>query len=235
MKEEYFRWYSPHLGRDTQMLVFGHDGYPVIVFPTSMGNFAQNKDFGLIESARWFVEQGLIKIYCPDGIDNDSWYNKSIDPATRIHNHILYEKMIIDDVIHRAIFETWKTRVALAGCSFGAYHAVNLAFRHPDKVSHIFSMGGAFDIKQQLDGYYSDEVFYNNPPDFIPGLNLDDIKHLQIVLGTSENDMCKGQNYWFSDILNKKGLPHWLDERPFADHDWPIWKEMFPHYLSLIH
>ena len=38
-------------------------------------------------------------------------------------------------------------KVAVAGCSFGGYHAANFAFRHPGYVSHIFSMGGAFNIK----------------------------------------------------------------------------------------
>ena len=38
MKEEYFKWYSPHLHRDVQMLAFGHAGYPVVLYPTSMGS-----------------------------------------------------------------------------------------------------------------------------------------------------------------------------------------------------
>ena len=84
MKEEYFKWYSPHLNRDIEMLVFGHAGYPVILFPTSMGSFHENKDMGLIESARWYIEQGLIQIFCPSSIDKDSFYNKSIHPVHRI-------------------------------------------------------------------------------------------------------------------------------------------------------
>ncbi len=54
MKEEYFKWYSPHLNRDIEMLVFGHAGYPVILFPTSMGSYHENKDMGLIDSAKWY-------------------------------------------------------------------------------------------------------------------------------------------------------------------------------------
>ena len=37
----------------------------------------------LVESASWFVEQGLIQIYCPDSINELSWYNKEIHPADR--------------------------------------------------------------------------------------------------------------------------------------------------------
>ena len=39
MKREYHKWYSERLGRDMELLVFGHDGLPAIVFPTSQGRF----------------------------------------------------------------------------------------------------------------------------------------------------------------------------------------------------
>ena len=55
MKEEYFKWYSPHLHRDVQMLAFGHAGYPVVLYPTSMGSFHENRDMGLIGAAEWFI------------------------------------------------------------------------------------------------------------------------------------------------------------------------------------
>jgi esterase/lipase superfamily enzyme len=47
------------------MLVFGDRGFPVILFPTTKGRYHQNKDFGLIESVKWFVDQGLVKIIAP--------------------------------------------------------------------------------------------------------------------------------------------------------------------------
>ena len=83
MKEEHFNWYSQTLSKNIDMLVYGHAGYPVIIFPTTMGRYYESKDFKLIESARWFLEQGLIQIYCPDSIDAHSWYNKSIHQIGR--------------------------------------------------------------------------------------------------------------------------------------------------------
>lgn len=61
------------------MLVYGHAGYPVIIFPTTMGRYHESKDFGLIDTASWFVEQGLIQLYCPDSIDVASGEIKTID------------------------------------------------------------------------------------------------------------------------------------------------------------
>ncbi len=238
MKEEYVRWYTPHLSRDIEMLVFGHSGYPVIAFPTSYGRHYQNKDFGLIGSVAPLIDAGQVKIYCPDAIDTDSWYNRSIHPADRVKTHMAYERVIVHEVIERARWETGSPKVATAGASFGGYHAANLAFRHPDKVGYLFSLSGSFDIKQFLDGYYDDNCYFNNPVDYLPNLHdpgqLGLIRQMGIVLGTSEHDICLGANHQLAGILRQKDLPHWLDVRPNAVHDWPVWREMFPVYLSQI-
>ena len=233
MKEEYIKWFSPNLGQETEMLVFGESGYPVIIFPTSMGRYYQNKDFKLIESVADFINNGLVKIYCPDSIDLQSWYNKQCHPSERAKNHNRYDNMILHELIPTILNGTGYNKVALAGCSFGGYHALNFGFRHPEITSYIFSMAGAFDIKPQVDGYYDNDVYFNNPPDFIPNLNDPSIWNMGIVLGTSDLDICLQSNIEMSEILNKKGIKHWLDIRKGV-HDWPVWREMFPYYLSLI-
>ncbi len=232
MKEQYFKWHNKHMNAEMEMLVFGEKGYPVIIYPTSMGSYTQNKDFQLIDAVEWFVNSGLIKEYTPSSIDNDSWYNKKIHPRDRVQNHMLYEKAILEDVVQRAMHETGFNKVALAGCSFGAYHATNFAFRHPDLVGYLINMGGAFDIKMQLDGYYDDNCYYNNPPDFIPGLENPALYEMGIIFGTGEKDSCLDKNQRMSNILSQKGIPHWLDVRPNANHDWPDWREMLPTYIS---
>ena len=233
MKEEHYKWYSPDLGMETEMLVFGERGTPVILFPTSMGRFFENKDFKLIESASWFIDNGLVRIYCPDGIDTYSWYNKNVHPSQRVQNHLCYDRMIYNDVVHKARVDCNAAKVVTAGCSFGAYHATNFAFKHPEAVSHVFNMGGAFDIKDQMDGYYDDNVYFNNPVDFIADASDENLWSLFVILGTAEHDFCKGANIYLSEILNRKGIKNWLDIR-YGNHDWPVWREMFPHYLSLL-
>ncbi|OCX50820.1 esterase [Mucilaginibacter sp. PPCGB 2223] len=234
MIEEYKRWYSRCLSRNLDMLIFGDRGYPVILFPTSMGRYYQNKDFGLLDSVAWFVDQGLVKIYCIDSIDEQSWYNKGIHPSDRARTHEAYDRMLNEELAPWASYETGVHRIAVAGCSFGGYHAANFAFKHPEKVAHMFSMGGAFNIKQFTDGFYSDEIFYNNPPDYLPGAGNAELWKMNIILGTGENDFCKGENIALSNILRQKDINHWLDIRPSAEHDWPAWREIFPHYLSTI-
>lgn len=220
------------------MLVFGNTGFPFIIFPTSKARYYQAKDFGLIESASKFIDSGIIKIYCPDSMDNDSWYNGSIHPAERVKTHVLYEHLILKDVIDFAIHDTGSKKVGLAGCSFGGYHAMNIAFKYPDKVKYLISMSGASDVKRLLDGYYDDNVYFNNPPDYLPNLNdewyLDRIKQIQIILGVGDDDICLEENLVMSEILKSKQIPHLLDVRKNSKHDWKYWNEMFPEYLSKI-
>jgi esterase/lipase superfamily enzyme len=232
LKEEHIKWFSPTLGGETEMLVFGHAGVPVIIFPTSMGSYHQNKDFLLIDAVAWFVENGLIKIYCPDSVDKHSFYNDTIHPSERIRNHVIYDRFILDEVVSRASEETGHHKVTVAGCSFGGYHAINFAFRHPSRVSNAFSMGGAFDITNHLDGYYDENVYYNNPVDYLGNLNDDNLWKMGIILGVGEQDFCLPQNNRLADIMRQKGMPFWLDVRPNAVHDWPVWREMLPTYFG---
>jgi len=231
MREELQKWYSPNLNKDMETLIFGHSGYPIILFPTSMGRYYEPKDFGLIGSVQHFIDEGKIKIYCPDSVDALSWYNKNIHPAERVKNHIWYDKFLLEELLPLAKNETGKDKVITAGCSFGGYHAANFSFRHPWTVSHILSMSGAFDITGQLDGFYNDDVYFNNPVDYLPNNINPEIWQLKIVLGTSDRDICKPDNERLSNILHQKGINHWLDIRPNADHDWPIWRAMFPEYI----
>ena len=234
MKEEYLKWYSPTLSKDIEMLVYGHAGYPVIVFPTTKGRYYESKDFKLIESARWFLEQGLVKIYCPDSVDALSWYNKGIHPADRVKNHIWYDKFILEEILNPISYHHGFHRVCVAGASFGGFHALNFAFRHPERVSHLFSMSGAFEVKSFMDGYYDENVYFNNPVDYMPNNNHPDLWNMNIVLGVGEWDICLEANQRMADILNRKNIPYWFDCRRWAKHDWPIWRDMFPHYLSTL-
>jgi esterase/lipase superfamily enzyme len=236
MNERYIRWWTPHLSRDFEMLAFGNGGgIPLVVFPTSFGRHTQTKDFGLTGAIAGYVDSGKITIYCPDSIDLDSFYNKEIHPADRMRTHNAYERVITHDVFDLARRECSVARVAVCGASLGAYHAANIAFRHPDAVSHLISLSGAFDISSFFDGYYDDNIYFNSPYDYMP--NIDDpwkFNHMGIILGTGEWDNTRHESMRLSHILNSKGIQHLLDDRRWCGHDWNYWRDMLPYYLSLI-
>ena len=236
MNEHYIRWYTPHLSREFEMLVFGDGaGLPLILFPTSYGRYWQNKEFGLVESIRWFVDTGKVTVYCPDSIDLESWYNRGIHPADRVRTHIAYENVIVGDVFDYARRRGGRHHVAVGGASFGGYHAANIAFKHPGAVNAMFSLSGAFDMSGFMGGYRDDNFYFNNPTDYMA--NCQDpwkYGHMGIFLGTGDWDICRSENFRMADILRSKGIGHWLDERRWCAHDWNWWREMLPTYVSRV-
>ncbi len=234
MIENFYKWSSPHIDQEFEMLVFGHAGYPLLLFPTSMGRYYESKDRGLIDAIRWFIDEGIVRVYCPDSYDTSSWYNKHISPAERAYNHQRYDKLLMEEIYPRMTAETGHQRIITAGCSFGGFHATSFAFRHPEIVSYLFSLSGIFDISSRLDGYYDDQVYFSNPVDFMLDNHHEALWRMGIILGVADNDVTRTQNEQMSGILAKKDISHWLDIRPESTHDWPSWCNMLPRYLSLI-
>ena len=234
MKEAYHKWYSPTLEEETELLVFGFAGRPVILFATSMGRYYEAKDRGLIDSIAWFIDNGDITVYCPSNIDHCSWYNKSLHPRDRALKQQQYDTFIKDEVYSRAKNETGREKVITAGCSFGGYHAANFGLRHADITEAIISMSGIFDINTYTDGVESDEIYFNNPMAFLRDDHRPELWQQRFILGTTWTDICLEQNQRLAGILQEKNIEHWLDIRGHQPHDWPVWKEMFPHYISTL-
>jgi len=236
MNERYIKWFTPYLSRDFEMLVFGDGrGLPLVLFPTSFGRHSQNKDFGVIDAIGSYIDNGKATVYCPDSIDLDSFYNKAIHPADRMRTHNAYENVIVGDIFDFARREGHCPRVAMCGASLGAYHAANIAFRHPDAVSHLISMSGAFDISSFFDGYYDDNIYFNSPYDYLP--NMPDtwkFNHMGIIIGTGEWDNTRHESLRLSSVLNAKGIRHMFDDRKWCGHDWNYWRDMLPYYLSIL-
>ena len=236
MNERYIKWWTPYLSREFEMLAFGDGGgLPLILFPTSFGSYYQNKDFGLVGSVASYVDSGRVTVYCPDAIDLESFYNKSIHPADRMRTHNAYENVIVRDVFDLARRECSCSRVAVCGASLGAYHAANIAFRQPDLVSHLISLSGSFDISSFFDGYHDDNIYFNSPYEYLP--NTTDpwkYNHMGIILGTGEWDNTRHESLRLSEILNSKGISHFLDDRKWCGHEWSYWRDMLPYYLSLM-
>jgi esterase/lipase superfamily enzyme len=231
---EFHKWWSKDLQRDMQLLSFGHGGTKVLVFPTSQGRFYEYEDNGMVASVADRLDNGELQIFCVDSVDGESWYNKHAHPYWRVQRHIQYENYILNDVVPLMWNKNWTPRLIVTGCSFGAYHAVNFGFRHPDVVTGIVSMGGAFDINNFVNGWYSDDVYFNNPPDFLRNCN-DGWKynHIRTVLSTGEWDMCWEKNERFAAILRDRGIRHELNvwgDRSY--HDWPWWRPMARVYLQ---
>jgi esterase/lipase superfamily enzyme len=215
-----------------ELLVFGHGGTPTIVFPTSMGRFFDYENRNMISCIGDRYENGQIQAFCVDSVDAESWYNKAVHPAVRAARHVQYDNYLVNELVPFVHSRNKAAALTVTGCSFGGYHSANFGFKHPSLVTRIVSMGGAFDIHQFLDGYYDDNCYFNNPPDFLPNLRSDALHHVNVVLATGETDICRPENERLSAILAAKGIPHTLDIwGNGAGHDWPWWQEMVQKFL----
>ncbi|HSY03545.1 MAG TPA: alpha/beta fold hydrolase [Acidobacteriaceae bacterium] len=236
MNREYHKWWSPRLGRDMELLVHGHDGVPLVVFPTSQGRFYEFEDRGLVGSIAHKIDGGEVQLYCLDSVDAESWYNRAVPPRWRIARHMQYESYVMDEVLPLVRQKNGNPNLASLGCSFGGYHAVNIALRHPDRFTGFLSMSGAFDLSNFFGGYYDQDVYFNLPTHYLPNLgdawHFDRYRRNHYVLATGWDDQCLGQNQHLARIMGAKGIPHNLyiwDS--WNSHDWPTWSRMMNEYL----
>ena len=242
MNIDYHKWYSPSLGHEMELKVYGWFGKPMLVFPAQGGRFYEYEDFKMIDAISDYIEAGKIKVYTVDSIDNQSWANYGIHPADRARRHEDYDRYITQEVapfIRNNCADT-SQRFVVTGVSMGAYHAGNFFFRHPDVFDTLIAISGLFQLRIFIGDYSDDNVYFNSPLYYLPNLDdpwyLDQYRNSQIIVGV-------GQGAWEDDmladarelqrILSEKNIPHWIDYWGHdVNHDWPWWRRMMPYYLD---
>ncbi|MGO4209673.1 esterase family protein [Terriglobus sp. 2YAB30_2] len=236
MNREYHKWFSPELGREMELLIFGHGGMPAIIFPTSQGRFYEFEDRGMVEAVHRKVHHGQLQLFCVDSVDAESWYNRGAPAHWRVARHLQYEQYILKEVRALVRQKNHAPQLALAGCSFGGFHAVSMALRHPDVFTGTLSMSGAFDLTAFLHGYYDQDVYLLFPNHFLPNLHdpwyLDRYRKNVYVLATGVHDQCWDQNEKLAAIMRQKEIPVRLDVwGDNTGHDWPSWQRMAAEYF----
>ena len=237
MHREHVRWFSPSLGREMDILVFGHAGTPVLAFPSSLGRFFEWEDFGMVGALSHQLSEGHNQLICVDSVYAESLYNTDVDPYVRIKRHQQYEQYATAEVVPFIRNRTGNDFIIATGASFGAYHAANLVFKNPWAFGKLVALSGKFDIKSQLDGFYNDDVYFSNPVDFLPNLSdhetLEAIRRNHIILTAGEFDPCRQANEDMSWVLRAKGISHSLDIEPGVfGHDWPWWRGLIQKHIS---
>ena len=117
-------------------------------------------------------------------------------------------------------------------------HAANTLLKHPDAVKVGWAMSGVYDMRRFMDGMSDDNFYFNNPVDYIGGMNdwgqiaAVNSCELHLVTGTGPWER-PGDTYHFSQLLTSKGIRHSLDDwGPKGGHDWPFWKGQMREYLG---
>ncbi len=236
MHREHVRWFSPSLGRDMDMLVLGHGGARVLVFPTSMGRFHEWEDRRMTDSLGESLERGWLQLFCVDSVDEESWYAKHKHPAERALRHAQYDAYLVNELMPFTRDRNSNPYLITTGASFGAYHAVAFAFRHPHLVGRVIGMSGVYDIRELTGGYSDTDVYYANPADFIRNETdherLEAIRRIDIILAIGRDDPMYPDNEHLSGTLWGKGIPHAFRAWDGWAHDWPYWQQMIQHYIA---
>jgi esterase/lipase superfamily enzyme len=234
MKREYGSWKSSALSRPMEYLWFGDRGRPVLMFPTSMGRFYQNEDFGLTGALADKVDAGFLQLVCVDSVDEESWYNKKASPRDRARRHDDYDRYLRDEMLPY-IESRAGGNVVTFGASFGAYHAANLAGRYPGRITKAICFSGLYDVDQFLDGTWDDLIYYHTPRAYIANMDgewLDRLRQVEWVVATGEQDSLVAQNRAFADLLARKGQRVTGEFWPGVfGHDWPFWKEHIRRFV----
>ena len=225
-----------------EILAFGHYGAPLIAFPSGGGTYFDFESNGMIGAIQHLIEGGVLKVYCPPSVDHESWLNKSITPHYRGLLHNAYQDFIVSNLVPaiRTDCHDSRIRIALTGCSLGAYHAANHALKFPHLFHYALCMSGLYNIGRLTDHSHSAEVYFNNPLAYLPSLAGNDLSHVQnnthltLVCGQGayeDNNLIETNA--LADILAAKQISH---ERDIWGHDvehhWHWWRKQIVYHLE---
>jgi esterase/lipase superfamily enzyme len=233
-------WSSPALGHDMSLRVYGHDGRPVIAFPSQEGRYWDFESWGMIDACAGFIEAGRMRIVAVDGIDWQTWANWDAHPGDRARRHEDYDRYLETEVAPFVRDLTGRETAWVTGASMGAYHAANALFRHPDLFDGLIAMSGLYQLRMFIGEEVDDGVYFNSPLLYLPGLDdpwyLERIRAARIAIvvgqGAWEEEMIADTRA-MEEVLRAKGIPAIVDYWGHdVNHDWPWWRRMLPHYLE---
>lgn len=233
---------APAAGGAGGVIVYGHYGRPLVVFPSEQGPRWQYEERGMIDAVAGLVEAGRVKIYAVESFDSGSWQRQDLPLEGRARLHGVYEDWLVDRVVPW-IFEDsgGPQEIILNGCSFGAYHAANFALKRADLFPLAICQSGVYDVSKVGWGDRGDAVYFNNPMDYVARFHGD---HLDWLRGRLSLVLVCGQGQWedttgalestkeFGALLSERGIPNEVDLWGHdVAHDWPSWRAQLAHHL----
>ena len=119
-------------------------------------------------------------------MDKDSWYARWKSPEDRAHHQTAYENYLTREVLPLSRQKNNNLYLIAVGASFGAYHAVNFAPRHPHLVNRTIGLSGFYDISRWGRGSHRWGRLFPQPCAYIPNEHDDsrlaELRRLEIIL-----------------------------------------------------
>jgi len=225
------------------VVVHGHYGRPVVVFPSEAGRAWDFENNGMVDAVGDLIDAGRVKLYCVDSLDAWSWSDQSISTEERAHRHGAYVDWLTKRLLPFVADTSGEAEPLALGCSLGAYHAVNLALQHADKVPLAIGLSGNYDVSTWRGwGERAGAAYFANPADYVPNLHGDHLAWLQRQVSLL---LVCGQGAWethptgslpsttsLAKALQNKGIQCELDLwGHHVSHDWEWWQRQLAHHL----
>jgi len=242
MIREYHKWWSDRLQRDMELLIFGHAGAKVLIFPSRNNRFFEYENLGIVKALEHKIEQGHLQLYCVDSVDIESFYCGWAHPSGRIQRHIAFEEYILNEVLPFMQSRNPHDCVISHGLSLGAFHAANIVFRHPHLFKKLVAFSGRYDLTMSVesfndlfDGFYNDDIYFHTPSHFMTNLDCPDrlaqLREMDITLVIGKKDPFLQNNEQLSSILRQKNIDHQLLVWDDRAHSAQYWRRMAPLYI----
>ena len=107
MEMQYFKEYSPELGRDMECKLYGHAGRPVLYIPCQDGRFFDFENFHMTDTLAPWIESGQIMVLSIDTMDQETWSDAQGNPYWRIRRYEQWLRYITRDVA--PCFSIWRS------------------------------------------------------------------------------------------------------------------------------
>ena len=69
---------------DMPLVAYGHAGYPLLMFPTAAADYLEYERFHLVDSIKWFIDNGLIRAYSINSVNKYSLLNRESHPGWKV-------------------------------------------------------------------------------------------------------------------------------------------------------
>jgi esterase/lipase superfamily enzyme len=225
-----------------ELLIFGHAGAKVLMFPTRDGRFWEYEKLEVVARLADKVDAGHLQLYCIEGLARETFYDSRRHPADRIRRHAAFEDYILEEVFPLMSGTNSHDCTMAMGCSLGAFQAASLVFRHPHLFRKLVAFSGRYDLTMKVecfedlfDGYYGDDIYFHTPTHFLPGLacpwRLEKLRQLDIVLAVGKADPFLDSNRCLSRLLDEKRVRHQLHFWDGRAHRAGAWREMAALYV----
>lgn len=242
MHREYHSWWSERLQRPMELLVFGHAGAKVLIFPTRDGRFYEYENIGIVDVLRPKIEQGYLQLYCLDNVYSESFYCHQTPCAERILRQKNYEAYVLHEVMPFMHCKNQHVCTIAHGLSLGAYQAASIAFRHPHLFKKLAAFSGRYDLTLNIENFpdlfggpYNEDIYFLTPNHFLPNLDCDQqlshLKTMDIVLTIGLDDPFLPNNIDLSSTLHQKAIRHQLLFWHHRAHSASYWRQMAALYI----